>query len=73
MGQKVNPVGMRIGVNLIKGGLPGAKKSIVTIRSTIKEVKHPEVVKPLVNRTPAPVVNEAPAEAAPVAEEAKAE
>ena len=58
---------------LIKGGLPGSKKSIVTIRSAIKEVKHPEVVKPLVNRTPAPVVNEAPAEAAPVAEEAKAE
>lgn len=37
---------------LIKGGLPGAKKSIVTIRSAVKDVKHPEVVKPLVDRTP---------------------
>ena len=57
---------------LIKGGLPGAKKSIVTIRTAIKVVKNAEKVKPLVDRTPAPVVNEAPAETAPVAEEAKA-
>ena len=58
---------------LIKGGLPGSKKSIVTIRSAIKEVKHPEAVKPLIDRTPAPVVEAAPAEAAPAVEEAKAE
>ena len=57
---------------LIKGGLPGAKKSIVTIRTAVKTVKNPEQVKPLIDRTPAPVVNEAPAETAPVAEEAKA-
>ena len=58
---------------LIKGGLPGAKKSIVTIRSAIKTLRTKEAVKPLIDRTPAPVVNEAPVETAPVAEEAKAE
>ena len=58
---------------LIKGGLPGTKKSIVTIRSAVKTVKNKEVVKPLIDRTPAPVVNEAPAETAPAAEEASAE
>jgi large subunit ribosomal protein L3 len=54
---------------LIKGGLPGSKKSIVTIRTAIKTVRNAEKVKPLINRAPAeaPVVNEAPAE------EAKAE
>ncbi|MCQ2776378.1 MAG: 50S ribosomal protein L3 [Bacilli bacterium] len=55
------------GYILIKGGIPGARKSIVTIRSAIKENKHPAAVKELINRTPAPVeapaVEEAPAEA----------
>ena len=50
---------------LVKGGLPGARKSIVVIRSAIKDVKHPEVIKPLIDRTPVaaeePVVEEAPA------------
>jgi large subunit ribosomal protein L3 len=59
---------------LVRGGLPGARKSIVVIRSAIKDVKHPEAVKPLINRTPvveaAPV--EAPVEEAPVVEEAPA-
>lgn len=40
------------GYILIKGGLPGAKKSIVTIRSGIKVVKNKEVAKALINRTP---------------------
>ena len=48
---------------LVRGGLPGARKSIVVIRSAIKDVKHPEAVKPLINRTP--VVETAPAEEAP--------
>ena len=39
------------GYILIKGGLPGSKKSIVTIRSAVKTVKHPEAVKPLVDRS----------------------
>jgi large subunit ribosomal protein L3 len=67
------------GYILIKGGLPGSKKSIVTIRSAVKSVKNKEAVKPLINRAPAkkveePVkeVNEAPVEAASAAE-AKAE
>ena len=57
------------GYILVKGGLPGAKKSIVTIRSAIKTVKNKESVKSLINRAPAPVVEETPV----VAEEAKAE
>ena len=55
---------------LVRGGLPGPRKSIVVLRSAIKEVKHPEPVKPLINRTPVveePVV-EAPAEEAPATE-----
>ena len=55
---------------LIKGGLPGAKKSIVVIRSAVKDVKA-KAVKNLLDRTPAPV--EAPVEEAPATEEAKAE
>ena len=55
------------GYILVRGGLPGAKKSIVTIRSAIKTVKNPEKVKSLINRAPAPVAEEKPAE------EAKAE
>ena len=51
---------------LVKGGLPGARKSIVVIRSAIKDVKHPEVIKPLIDRTP--VAAEAPAQEAPVEE-----
>ena len=57
------------GYILIKGGLPGAKKSIVTVRSAVKTVKNKESVKTLVNRAPAPVAEETPAPA----EEAKAE
>ena len=57
------------GYILVKGGLPGAKKSIVTIRSAIKTVKNKGSVKSLINRAPAPVVEETPV----VAEEAKAE
>ena len=40
------------GYILIKGGIPGAKKSIVTVRSHIKEVKNPKAVKNLIDRTP---------------------
>ena len=54
------------GYILIRGGLPGTKKSIVMIRSAIKTVKNKEAVKSLINRAPAPVVEEA----APVKEEA---
>lgn len=63
------------GYILVKGGLPGSKKSIVTIRSAIKTVKNKESVKPLIERVKkveAPKAEEAPVEA-PVAEEAKAE
>ena len=62
------------GYILIRGGIPGARKSIVTIRSAIKEVKHPDTVKPLIERVveeTAPVVEEAPV-AEPVVEEAPA-
>lgn len=59
------------GYILIKGGLPGARKSIVTVRSAIKTVKNKEAVKPLINRAPvAPVVEE---QAPVAAEEAAAE
>ena len=51
---------------LVRGGLPGPRKSIVVLRTAIKEVKHPEQVKPLINRTP--VVEEAPVEEAPATE-----
>ena len=64
------------GYILVRGGIPGAKKSIVVIRSAIKEVKNPEAVKAIIDRTPAPVVEEAAPvveEAAPATEEAKAE
>ena len=54
---------------LVRGGLPGPRRSIVVLRTAIKEVKHPEPVKPLINRTP---VVEAPVEA-PVQEEAPVE
>lgn len=57
------------GYILIKGGLPGTKKSIVTVRSAVKTVKNKESVKTLVNRAPAPVAEETQAPA----EEAKAE
>ena len=63
------------GYILIKGGLPGSKKSIVTIRSAIKTVKNKESVKPLIERVKkveAPKAEEVPVEA-PAAEEAKAE
>ena len=53
---------------LIKGGIPGAKKAIVVIRSAVKDVKA-KPVKNLLDRTPAPV--EAPVEEAPVEEKAE--
>ena len=59
------------GYILVKGGIPGVKKSIVTVRSAIKTVKNKEAVKPLINRAPvAPVVEE---QAPVAAEEAAAE
>ena len=63
------------GYILIKGGLPGTKKSIVTIRSAVKTVKNKPSVKPLIERqkVEAPKAVEAPVEEAPVAEEAKSE
>ena len=77
------------GYILIKGGVPGPRKGIVMIRTAVKVVKHPDVVKDLLVRVkeepkveePAapetPVVEETPApapvEEAPVAEAPKAE
>jgi large subunit ribosomal protein L3 len=38
---------------LIKGGLPGPRKSLVVIRSAVKALQgQPKTVKPLINRTP---------------------
>ena len=61
------------GYILVRGGIPGARKSIVTVRSAVKDVKNPDSVKKLVVREAAPVAApvEAPVEAP--AEEAKAE
>ena len=75
------------GYILIKGGVPGPRKAIVMIRTAIKVVKHPDVVKDLLVRVKeepkveepaapeAPVAEPAPApvEEAPVAEAPKAE
>ena len=63
------------GYILIRGGLPGTKKSIVTIRSAVKTVKNKPSVKPLIERVKveAPKAEEAPVTEAPVAEEAKSE
>ena len=65
-------VNVEKGYILIKGGIPGPRKGIVVIRSAVKVVKNPKAVKPLLDRTPAPVVEEqAPVmEQAPVVEEA---
>ena len=38
------------GYILIKGGVPGPRKAIVTIRTAVKVVKHPDVVKDLLVR-----------------------
>jgi large subunit ribosomal protein L3 len=61
------------GYILVRGGIPGARKSIVTIRSAVKDVKNPDKAKKLVVREVAPAAApvEAPVEAP--AEEAKAE
>ncbi|MCR5309355.1 MAG: 50S ribosomal protein L3 [Bacilli bacterium] len=61
------------GYILVRGGIPGARKSIVTIRSAVKDVKNPDSAKKLIVRETAPVATpvEAPVEAP--AEEAKAE
>lgn len=40
------------GYLLIKGALPGSKKSLVTVRSPIKTQKGAPVIKELINRTP---------------------
>ena len=73
------------GYILIKGGVPGPRKGIVMIRTAVKVVKHPDVVKDLLVRVkeepkveepaaPAPAVEEAPAPVeAPVAEAPAAE
>jgi len=56
---------------LIKGNVPGAKKSIVTIRSAIKaQLGKPAGVKAIINRTPVKEAEPVKEEAAP-AEEAK--
>ena len=54
---------------LVKGGVPGPKKSIVKIRTTCKVIKHPKQVQQIINRLPkaeevAPV-SETPATEAP--------
>ena len=61
------------GYILVRGGIPGARRSIVTIRSAVKDVKNPDTAKKLIVREAAPVAApvEAPVEAP--AEEAKAE
>jgi len=57
------------GYVLVKGGLPGARRSIVMIRSAIKTNKNVPGVKALINRKPVEPVAEAPvAEEAPKAE-----
>jgi len=60
------------GYILVRGGIPGARKSIVTIRSAVKTVKNADTAKKLIDRTPvveaAPVQEAAPAEEAPKAE-----
>ena len=65
-------VNTEMGYILVKGALPGAKRSIVTIRSHIKEVKHPETVKDILVRAAkveeTPVEEETPVAAAPVEE-----
>ena len=62
-------VNVEKGYILIKGGIPGPTKGIVTIRTAIKEVKNPEVIKGLIDRSvkPAEAPVEAPVEEAPVA------
>ncbi len=35
---------------LVSGGVPGSKLSIVMIRSAVKGIKHPETIKPLLDR-----------------------
>ena len=62
-------VNVEKGYVLVKGGIPGPTKGIVTIRSHIKTVKNAKSVKPLIVRN-APAKEEAPA---PAAAEAKAE
>lgn len=51
---------------LIKGGVPGPRKGIVTIRSAVKAIKKPGSVKPLINR--APIVEQVPVPETPVSE-----
>ena len=38
------------GYILVRGGIPGARKSIVTIRSAVKDVKNPDTAKKLIVR-----------------------
>ena len=66
-------VNVEKGYILIKGGIPGAKKSIVTIRSAVKVVKNVKPVKGLIDRTPAPVEEPAPIVEEPVVEETPVE
>ncbi|MDR0934726.1 MAG: 50S ribosomal protein L3 [Erysipelotrichaceae bacterium] len=65
---------------LVKGALPGPKKSLVTLRSAVKtQLGKPEVIKPIIDRTPKkeeivveePKVEETVAVEIPATEEAK--
>ena len=71
-------VNVEKGYILVRGGIPGARKSIVTVRSAIKVTENPEKVKKLIDRTPvaeevAPKVEPAPVEEAPVESAPEAE
>ena len=61
------------GYILIKGGVPGPRKAIVTIRTAVKVVKHPDVVKDLLVRVKEEPKVEEPAVETPVAEAPVAE
>lgn len=61
------------GYILIKGGVPGPRKAIVMIRTAVKVVKHPDVVKNLLVRVKEEPKVEEPAAQTPVAEAPVAE
>ncbi|MBE6136411.1 MAG: 50S ribosomal protein L3 [Erysipelotrichaceae bacterium] len=61
------------GYILIKGGVPGPRKAIVMIRTAVKVVKHPDVVKNLLLRVKEEPKVEEPAAQTPVAEAPVAE
>ncbi len=47
---------------LVKGGVPGPKKSLVTIRTAVKTQKNVKAIKTLIDRSEKPVVEETPLE-----------